>query len=60
MASITVRVAGSFGRVVSEPKTYATCLLPRGMEERLFAAYPAGQVYNKPTSAVSLDRGGIR
>ena len=47
MISIVVRVAGSFGLMVSEPKAEIMCLLPNRVEEGQNAINAADQTYKQ-------------
>ena len=50
MMSIIVRVAGSFGLMVSEPKTEIMCFLPKGVEECQLRSTPPARSTSRPTS----------
>ena len=54
MMLIIVGAAGSFGLMVSEPKTEIMCLLPRRMEKCQFTIKAAGQRYKQTDKFVYL------
>lgn len=59
MISIVVRVAGSFGLMVSEPKAEIMCLLPKRVEEGQNAISAADQTY-KQTDEFAYFGGTLR